>query len=222
MTVSVDGSPDTFAFCELNDLILRRGSIQMEYDAFEPIPDYPMYRINKLGVIESACRTWNSSRTWKLLHPRINADGYAHIHMRNPTTKKRKAFKVASLVLSVFGSPRPRDLVCCMRNGNPRDCRLENLQWGTWLESKAIRDKLGHTARGTKNGRARLSEEDVRWIRAYWDNQRNWRDGRLEGSSAVALRFGIDPKVVRDIGKRRIWKNVKGSVYASVADIRVR
>jgi hypothetical protein len=193
----------------------------MTPEEFRPIPGYPMYQVSNAGNVRSARRTWKTSQTWKSMHPRIGSDGCLRIVMRDQKTGKRKSFKVAFWVLAIFGSPRPRGTVCCSKNGNPRDCRIENLEWGTWRESKAIRERLGHTAKGTKNGRAKLTEDDVRWIRSYGDNRRNWRDGKLQGSTAVALRFAVDAKIIRDIVKRKTWKHIRGSVHASASDLRV-
>lgn len=193
----------------------------MTSEIFRPIPGYPMYQVSNTGNVRSARRTWATSKTWKSMNPRISSDGAPCIIMRDQKTGKRKTFRVAFWVLTTFGSSRPRGKVCCCKNGNPRDCRIENLEWGTWRDSKAIREHLGHTAKGTKNGRSKLTEEEVRWIRSYGDNRRNWHDGKLQGSTAVALRFGVDAKVIRDIVKRRTWKNIIGNVHACADDLRI-
>lgn len=53
---------------------------------------------------------------------------------------RRRRRLVQYLVLEVFVGPRPEGLICCHRNDDPTDNRLENLYWGTYSDN--ARDKV--------------------------------------------------------------------------------
>lgn len=106
----------------------------------------------------------------------------------------RTTMHVHTLVLEAFGGPRPEGMVARHLNGDPDDCSLDNLAWGTFLENEADKREHGRIARGARNGQTTLTEADVRAIRASSESQR-----------AIARRFGITQSAVSLIVNRKSW-----------------
>ena len=73
--------------------------------------------------------------------------------------------KVHHLVLEAFDGPCPEGMVCRHLNGNPADNRAENLKWGTEKENNEDKIRHGTSGKGSRNSRAKLSEEDVLCIK---------------------------------------------------------
>jgi hypothetical protein len=107
---------------------------------------------------------------------------------------------VPQLVLEAFVGPRPPGMECCHNDENPTNNRLTNLRWDTKRGNFDDVIKLG-TQRGERNGHSKLTEDQVRSIRAE----------RCEGArvSALARKYGVSVPAIADIVKRRNWKHVE-------------
>jgi hypothetical protein len=76
-------------------------------------------------------------------------------------------------------------------------CNAQHLQVGTYKDNMIDRERDGMTARGERQGRAKLTEEQVIAI---------IRDPR--SSTQVAADYGIHPRYVIDLRNRKSWKHV--------------
>ena len=83
------------------------------------------------------------------------------------------------------------------RCDNPPCCNPAHLLEGTQKENIADMYARGRAPIGVKHGRVRLTEDDVREIRASREKRR-----------VLAARFGIAPQTVWDIRRRKRWKHV--------------
>jgi hypothetical protein len=115
----------------------------------------------------------------------------------------RHQIRVHRLVLLAFkGFPRP-ELECNHINGNKLDNRPENLEWVTASENVLHAFRLGLRVSpkagspGERNGRAKLTSEEVLDLRA-----RKQRGEKLRG---LAERFGISYSHAKTISARRAW-----------------
>lgn len=82
---------------------------------------------------------------------------------------------------------------------NTRHCtNIRHLQLGSQADNIRDRDADGNTAKGEVHGMAKLTESDVKEIRAQRANKVKLRD--------IAEQFGITMANVSNIAKRRIWK----------------
>ena len=120
----------------------------------------------------------------------------------------RKVFAQASRVVwRNFNGPIPANLTINHKNGDKKDNRLSNLELATDSEQSlhAIK-KLGWNAksnfgmddfRGVKNGRAKLSETQVRSIR-----------NSKEKLAPIAAKFNISMSVVSAIRNGKKWTHV--------------
>lgn len=95
----------------------------------------------------------------------------------------------------LLNGPRPDGKGALHKCGpNPWCVNPNHLAWGLHSENMSDRDADGTGPRGTRNGRAKLSEEEVLVI--Y----------RSTGSHAsIARLYGIEPGTIRDIRIGKIW-----------------
>lgn len=103
---------------------------------------------------------------------------------------------LSRLVLEAFVGPAPVDKpYACHEDGNPMNCVLSNLRWDSNSGNQMDRVKHGTSNRGSRNGRSKLSEDDVRAIKvriaAGESNVNIHRDyPHLDGSAISAIRIG--------------------------------
>lgn len=83
---------------------------------------------------------------------------------------------------------------------NAQCCNPKHLISGTTAQNVADRVAAGRSAKGTANGRSKLSENDVRRIRRLM--KRGWQ------RKYVAFLHGVDPKLVSDIVAGKLWRDV--------------
>ena len=99
----------------------------------------------------------------------------------------------------VFHGPIAEDLVVRHRCDNPRCVNPYHLETGTQQDN--MRDKFvrGRTAKGTSNGNAKLTEDDVRKIvedkRYYWE---------------IAKDYGVHSDSIKNIKTGKNWSHVTG------------
>jgi len=97
-------------------------------------------------------------------------------------------------VLKAFVGPCPEGQQARHLNGDRNDNRLENLAWGTPLENAADTIRHGRQQRGEDRPGAKLTEENVRAIRAA--------AGR---HADIAAPFGISTQLVGQIKRGEKW-----------------
>lgn len=70
--------------------------------------------------------------------------------------------------------------------------------------SEETRRKMGESRRGSKNGRAKLTEDDVKEIRSRYSGK--WPYG---SKTRIAKEFGVSVQMIGDIVNRKNWKHVE-------------
>lgn len=161
------------------------------------IPEFPGYEISTDGRVYSTLNWRGYGR--REIQPVPGAGGYAKVRLRHPDGRRVNR-SVHRLVALTFMSPRPSGEQLRHLNGNKLDNRLDNFSWGTPLENAQDRDEHGTTARGRRNGFAKLTESDIPIIRrklAGGSSQRN-----------VAKQFGVTQSAIFHINKGRTWRHV--------------
>jgi hypothetical protein len=120
-------------------------------------------------------------------------------------------------VLNAFAGAKSGNQQCRHLDGNPANNRLDNLQWGSPAENGEDRVRHGTAARGSRNGRAKLSEDDVVEI------VRRVTAGATY--PVVADAFGVKRAQISKIMCGRAWtdlETVDFKVYLDEADSGVR
>ncbi len=172
---------------------------------YRDIPGHPGYRAGSDGSIwSSKIRThprlpWSNGSKWK----RIKTDkcnGY--LRVRPSVNGKKKAVFVHQLVLLTFVGPCPNG----METLHYDDCRsnnnLSNLRYGTRSDNISDKVRNGRISRcqGEKNGASKLTEENVRSIRAML------ADGLT--TEKIASMFSVSRKSISKIKNGLAWTHV--------------
>lgn len=98
----------------------------------------------------------------------------------------------------VYG-PASSEIEACHSCANKRCVNPKHLRWGTAADNGADRVAHGTVCRGEAQWKSKLTEDDVRAIRAAPDSVRN---------GELAKRYGVDVQNIRYIKKRHTWKHV--------------
>jgi hypothetical protein len=105
-------------------------------------------------------------------------------------------------ILECWDSVQPRKIVVRHLDGNPLNNNLKNLKYGTVKEN--VDDAFKHNgnyAEGTRNGRSKLTEDDVREIRNRYDSG--------ERLSKISVDYPhITTVSVKNAAKRITWIHV--------------
>lgn len=145
------------------------------------------YEVSDLGRVRSLLRGCH------FLAPHTKDRGHLQVTLRG----EKRHHSVHRLVLAAFVGPCPAGMMCRHLNGIPTDNRLENLRWGTAEENIADMRLHGTTPRGERNGSAKLTENEVRDIRA----------SPLTGRAVAAI-YGVHASRVFRIREGNAWKHL--------------
>jgi hypothetical protein len=104
---------------------------------------------------------------------------------------------VHRLVCEAFHGPAPFAADACHLDGNKLNNRADNLQWASRLENARHKEAHGTTTVGEKNPAAKLTEGQVREIRASSLSQRK-----------LAAQYGLSKALIYRIQKRQIWTHI--------------
>ena len=110
---------------------------------------------------------------------------------------KIKIVRPHTLVLSAFVGPRPYRLECCHNDGNHFNNHLENLRWDTAKSNQQDRAKHGTSNRGEQCAAAKLTETQVRAIRA---------DTRVQ--RLIAAEYGVRDNTISRIKSGKRWAHI--------------
>lgn len=124
---------------------------------------------------------------WEFTSPR-NRHGYGRIGYQ------REAWLAHRLAYATWVGPIPDGAVVCHTCDNPPCCNPAHLFIGTQLDNIADMARKGRARRGERVPTSKLTEADVRAIRA---------DTRLQ--SVIAADYGIDHSAVWKIQKGTRW-----------------
>lgn len=117
-------------------------------------------------------------------------------------------YLVSRLVALAFhGLPPTKKHECLHLDDDRENNHWKNLKWGTHAENMKMcagDERLSH--KGDKNNKAKLTELQVREIRAAYDN----KTGHRWGESIFAARFGVTKTQIGRIARREKggWKHV--------------
>lgn len=128
--------------------------------------------------------------------------GYGAFYIEEPKqTVRAHRFAYALWVGSLIDG-----LFVCHRCDNPLCVNPKHLWQGTAADNAADMVAKNRQAAGERHGRAKLTENDVREIRAALATQRTRGPNTV---MQIARRYGVCRKTVRSIVDGRLWKSVK-------------
>jgi len=96
--------------------------------------------------------------------------------------------------------PNPGGLVVAHSCGRPNCVNPRHLRWATITENAHDKEGHGTVVYGVKHPNARLTEDDVREIRASWEAGVTFSD--------IARHYGIHRVHARNIVRLKVWARV--------------
>ena len=159
---------------------------------------YDRFEVSNDGHIRNA----TTKRVYKMC---INKAGYFQVCVSLGCRDKKKVFKIHKAVAETF-IPNPENKREVNHiDGDKQNNIVSNLEWTTHFENMQHASKTGLVARmyGMDNLNAKLSEEDVKYIREHYIP----RDKEY-GSRALGRKFKIDHSNVLDIVYGKSYINV--------------
>lgn len=136
----------------------------------------------------------------KILKP-LFVRGYLHVALY--FGGKPKHFQVHRLVAQAFISNPDNKPQVNHIDGNKLDNYVGNLEWATQSENTKHAYDTGLAPQGEEHGCAKLTNEQVKYIRTNSDNLKR---------EQLAEKFGVAPTTISDIQLGKIWKNASGVI----------
>lgn len=173
--------------------------IPLPLEEWRPVVGYEgWYDVSSLGRVRRI-RPGSGTRRGRLLKPCREEGGYLHVGVS--IASRVKIRNVHRLVAEAFLGPCPPGCEANHKNGIKIDNRPSNLEWVTPAANirHAYTTRLIVAPQGERQGRAKLTEADVRAIRT------------ARGKTSLrelARRFGVHYSSIGDIQARRTWVHV--------------
>lgn len=173
-------------------------------EVWKPVLNYPNYLVSNFGRVASRwksdyrCRSACDRGTVRLLKYAYLgrwAKKYPAVTLSHE--RQRKTLFVHVLVLEAFVSPRPAGLLGLHRDDNPDNTRLDNLYWGTERDNWGDRERNGLVARGSRNGKSKLTEDQVLEIKRLIQV--------ASPRQSIARQFGVSPGCIDSIKRGDTW-----------------
>jgi hypothetical protein len=170
---------------------------------YKPIPNFPGYCVSNTGEVWSRriSSKGGMRNEWCRLVSGEAGPDYPRVCLHSETG----AIKVTvhTLVLLAFVGPRPIGMEVCHNDGNPKNNELSNLRWDTHKANQQDMSRHGRTGKnkGSRNGNAKLSEEDVLEIHRMLSEGASRKD--------VAWYYGVCVATIGYIASRHVWSHIQ-------------
>lgn len=155
-----------------------------------------LYEVSSLGRVRRI-------ETGYVLKPRPKKNGYFQVCLSVSGCAKNRHVHI--LVARAFIGPCPTGEEVNHKNHRKSDNGTDNLEYMTHqrnTQEAGLRGLMGRTDMGgTKNGNAKLNDDDVREIRRLFDSG-------VATRRELANRFNITWEQANNIVRRRAWKKV--------------
>jgi len=175
----------------------EQSSSTIPIEEWRPVEGWP-YEVSSLGRVRRT-KGGRGTRKNRDIGSLCKKGSYVSVALQNDLVIRR-AF-VHRLVCEAFHGPAPSPQhQVAHADGNGTNNAASNLRWATSKENHADRFRHGTAAQGVRNGRAKLTEADVRQIRQLG----------VEGvfHYRIGARFGITQAMTSRIIKRTAWATV--------------
>lgn len=165
---------------------------------WRPAPNFPDHEVSEYGDV----RRVNDGRGLKAgaVLAGYNQNGYRMYKLcRNG--EKVKVFAHRLVCEAWHGAPDPMRPMVAHWDGSKDNNHYSNLRWASCKENLADRVRHGTHPTGSRNGRAVLTEDDVRRIRQEYKGER----GQM---TKLSKRHGVSLRTVYSIVNNHNWSGV--------------
>jgi hypothetical protein len=167
---------------------------ELASEIWKQIPDCPGYLISNLGRVASRA----TGREKPLKHF-IQNQGYRQVTVHKMGRQWQPVVHV--LVARLFIQNDSNKTEVNHINGNHADCRACNLEWVTKAENTRHAKEAGIRARGVNHPRAKLTEQDVAFIRRKLQH-----NSKLV--NALAQKYEISRQHIMNIATGKSWSHI--------------
>lgn len=159
------------------------------------------YEVSSLGKIRTLSR-YRPEYYHSILSPWLTLRGYESVSLR--LDGRRVSVSVHRAVMAAFVGPCPEGEQVAHNDGNRRNNRIDNLRYATPSSNIDDRRRHGRTARGQRNGGAKLDQAAARTILSLKD--------RGISASEIAHLACVHPSTVSAIWNGENWTNLSEAV----------
>lgn len=174
-------------------------SSQMEWRL---CPRFSDYEVSDCGELRRAEHVGN--QPGRRLRGVIDADGYIRYGVRKEDGSKSFVLAHRMVAEAFLGLAPSADAQVAHNNGSRLLNTPSNLRWATCLENQQDRSFHDTSPVGGRNPNAKITEDDVRYIR------RRYREIKIERGRVAELdeRFGLSRGQIIDIARGKSWAHV--------------
>lgn len=186
-------------------------------EQWAPIPSFPGYEASTFGRVRSVNRldAMGRRRAGKVLdnarRPSHRKTGGSYLRLRLRKDGRTHDIAVHWLVLEAFVGPRPEGMHGCHNDGDANNNALSNLRWDTPSRNQMDKVQHGTMAHGSRNGWAKLTEDQVRRI---WESPLS--------APILAERMGVNRESIARIRRGELWAWFTGKLPPRSAQLVTR
>ena len=165
-------------------------------------PRAPTYEVSECGDLR-VCADADHRLAGKRLKGYITHDGYVAFNVKD--TGKARQLLSHVMVAEAFLGPKPSPQHEVAHGNGSRICNhWLNLRWDTRKGNDEDCELHGTARKGEANGRATITEDEVRYIR------RRYGEIKASGGKVSELddRFGLHRSTIVAIATRKAWRHV--------------
>ena len=167
------------------------------FEGFYEVSDHG--RVRSVGRLLPASGRMNArTLAGRILRPRPSCGGYLGVNIS--VGGRSIDCKIARLVLSAFVRPPETGEVCNHVDFDRTNNCLSNLEWATQRENLDHSRRAGRMQTGETHWMAKLSDADVRSIRAMAESGCKQR--------SLAAVFGVTEQTISRVVLRQLWRSV--------------
>lgn len=174
-------------------------------EIWKPVPYKPFdtkYSVSNLGRVKPNVISIYSKNKAEVLQPApAGHAGYLVVTLY-AEGKSKGAFIHRMVTLAFHGDPPFEGAYACHKDDCNTNNRADNLYWGTHEDNTRDREERGKTSRGIGNGRAKLTEDDVREIREIYAR------GNLS-QAEIARMYKVHQTRISHIVLRKHWPHIE-------------
>lgn len=167
------------------------------------IAGYEGYFVNRMGQIFSnrpVNGKGNNPGPMRILKPLLCSKGrYLQVGVGDGSGIRRKLL-IHQIVAETFIGPCPEGCEVSHKDGNSHNNHVSNLEYCTHLENERMKHQHGTTQEKEKNPMAKLTNEQVEYIREQL------KDAKKGAARKLAVQFGVCESTISLIKHGSRWK----------------